>query len=101
MSIDDIDAVEINEAFAPVVLRGWRNWAPTPSGSIRTAAPSHSDIRSAAPGHDDDLATARARRPGGRYGLQTMCEAGQANVTTSNDSDRDTDALRPDHEALP
>jgi acetyl-CoA C-acetyltransferase len=80
---DDIDLVEINEAFAPVVL-AWlretgfdRNKVNVNGGAI-------------ALGHPLGATGARLmttllnelERTGGRYGLQTMCEGGgQANVT--------------------
>jgi len=82
MSIDDIDAVEINEALRPSCWRGWRNLAPTPSG--------HPNGGAIALGHPIGCTGARLmtsllhelERTGGRYGLQTMCEGGgQANVT--------------------
>ena len=49
LSIEDIDTVEINEAFAPVVRRGSRRPRPTPRRSTRAAARSRSAIRSARP----------------------------------------------------
>ncbi|MGW0036971.1 acetyl-CoA C-acetyltransferase [Gordonia sp. NPDC003376] len=83
MSIDDIDAVEINEAFAPVVL----SWL-TETG----ADPAKVNINGGAIALGHPIGATGARlmtsllheleRTGGRYGLQTMCEGGgQANVT--------------------
>jgi acetyl-CoA C-acetyltransferase len=83
MSIDDIDLVEINEAFASVVL-AWQN----ESG----ADPSKVNVNGGAIALGHPLGATGARlmttllneleRTGGRYGLQTMCEGGgQANVT--------------------
>ncbi|MFJ3962826.1 acetyl-CoA C-acetyltransferase [Streptomyces sp. NPDC090036] len=79
----DIDAVEINEAFAPVVLAWQREIAIDP----QRVNPVGGAI---ALGHPLGATGARLmttmlhhlERTGGRYGLQTMCEGGgQANVT--------------------
>lgn len=83
MSIDDIDVVEINEAFAPVVLA----WLADVN-----ADPAKVNVNGGAIalGHPIGCSGARLmttllhelERTGGRYGLQTMCEGGgQANVT--------------------
>ncbi|WP_167104375.1 acetyl-CoA C-acetyltransferase [Mycobacterium sp. DL592] len=83
MSIADIDAVEINEAFAPVVLA----WLAEIGADPETVNPNGGAI---ALGHPIGCTGARLmtsllhelERTGGRYGLQTMCEGGgQANVT--------------------
>jgi acetyl-CoA C-acetyltransferase len=83
LTIDDIDAVEINEAFAPVVLAWLRELHADPE----TVNPNGGAI---ALGHPIGATGARLmttllhhlERTGGRYGLQTMCEGGgQANVT--------------------
>jgi acetyl-CoA C-acetyltransferase len=83
MSIDDIDAVEINEAFAPVVLA----WLAELGADPKRVNPNGGAI---ALGHPIGCTGARLmtsllhelERTGGRYGLQTMCEGGgQANVT--------------------
>ncbi|MFE3000247.1 acetyl-CoA C-acetyltransferase [Nocardia sp. NPDC059246] len=83
MSIDDIDAVEINEAFAPVVLA----WLAEIGADPAKVNPNGGAI---ALGHPIGCTGARLmtsllhelERTGGRYGLQTMCEGGgQANVT--------------------
>jgi acetyl-CoA C-acetyltransferase len=83
MSIDDIDAVEINEAFAPVVLA----WLAELGADPERVNPNGGAI---ALGHPIGCTGARLmtsllhelERTGGRYGLQTMCEGGgQANVT--------------------
>ena len=83
LSIDDIDVVEINEAFAPVVL-AW----------LKELGADHSKVNpnggAISLGHPIGATGARLmtsllhelERTGGRYGLQTMCEGGgQANVT--------------------
>jgi acetyl-CoA C-acetyltransferase len=83
LSIDDIDAVEINEAFAPVVL----SWLAELNADPQRVNPNGGAI---ALGHPIGCTGARLmtsllhelERTGGRYGLQTMCEGGgQANVT--------------------
>ncbi|MEZ0072394.1 acetyl-CoA C-acetyltransferase [Planotetraspora sp. GP83] len=83
MKIDDIDGVEINEAFAPVVLA----WLKETGADPATVNPNGGAI---ALGHPLGATGARLmtsllhelERTGGRYGLQTMCEGGgQANVT--------------------
>jgi acetyl-CoA C-acetyltransferase len=83
LTIDDIDVVEINEAFASVVLAWLQETGADPEkvnpngGAIALGHPlGASGVR---------LMTtllAELERTGGRYGLQTMCEGGgQANVT--------------------
>ncbi|MEV5835646.1 acetyl-CoA C-acetyltransferase [Nocardia sp. NPDC052112] len=83
LSNDDIDAVEINEAFAPVVLA----WLAEIGADPAKVNPNGGAI---ALGHPIGATGARLmvsllhelERTGGRYGLQTMCEGGgQANVT--------------------
>lgn len=83
LSIDDIDVVEINEAFAPVVL----SWLAELGADPNKVNPNGGAI---ALGHPIGCTGARLmtsllhelERTGGRYGLQTMCEGGgQANVT--------------------
>jgi acetyl-CoA C-acetyltransferase len=83
MSMDDIDAVEINEAFASVVLA----WAKELHPDMAKVNPVGGAI---ALGHPLGATGARLmttllnhlEQTGGRYGLQTMCEGGgQANVT--------------------
>lgn len=83
LSIDDIDTVEINEAFAPVVLA----WLTELGADPTKVNPNGGAI---ALGHPIGCTGARLmtsmlhelERTEGRYGLQTMCEGGgQANVT--------------------
>lgn len=83
LSIDDIDTIEINEAFAPVVLA----WLAEIGADPAKVNPNGGAI---ALGHPIGCTGARLmtsmlhelERTGGRYGLQTMCEGGgQANVT--------------------
>ena len=83
LSIEDIDTVEINEAFAPVALA----WIAEIGADPAKVNPNGGAI---ALGHPIGCTGARLmtsmlhelERTGGRYGLQTMCEGGgQANVT--------------------
>ena len=83
MTIDDIDLVEINEAFASVVLAWLKETG---------ADPEKVNVNGGAIALGHPLGATGARlmitllheleRTGGRFGLQTMCEGGgQANVT--------------------
>ncbi|MGW0190214.1 acetyl-CoA C-acetyltransferase [Streptomyces sp. NPDC003362] len=83
LTIDDIDLVEINEAFAPVVLAWLKETG---------ADPEKVNVNGGAIALGHPLGATGARlmtsllheleRTGGRFGLQTMCEGGgQANVT--------------------
>ena len=83
MTKDDIDVVEINEAFASVVLA----WQKESGFDLAKVNPNGGAI---ALGHPLGATGCRLmtsllhelERTGGRYGLQTMCEGGgQANVT--------------------
>ena len=83
MTIKDIDAVEINEAFAPVVLAWEKEFHPDMSRVNQNGG-------AIALGHPLGCSGARLmttllgvlERTGGRYGLQTMCEGGgMANAT--------------------
>ena len=83
MSLDDIDLIEINEAFASVVLA----WAKELDVDLAKVNVNGGAI---ALGHPLGATGVRLmttllnelERTGGRYGLQTMCEGGgQANVT--------------------
>lgn len=83
MTLDEIDLVEINEAFASVVMA----WL-----AETHADPAKVNVNGGAIALGHPLGATGARlmttllaeldRSGGRYGLQTMCEGGgQANVT--------------------
>jgi acetyl-CoA acetyltransferase family protein len=83
LSLDEIDLVEINEAFASVVLAWEKEFHP----DMARVNPNGGAI---ALGHPTGCSGARLmatllnelERTGGRYGLQTMCEGGgQANAT--------------------
>ena len=83
LSLDEIDRVEINEAFAPVVLA----WQKETGADLARVNVNGGAI---ALGHPIGATGTRLmatllselERTGGRYGLQTMCEGGgQANVT--------------------
>jgi acetyl-CoA C-acetyltransferase len=83
LSLGEIDLVEINEAFAPVVLA----WQKETGADLARVNVNGGAI---ALGHPIGATGTRLmatllselERTGGRYGLQTMCEGGgQANVT--------------------
>ncbi|GAA2973994.1 acetyl-CoA acyltransferase [Microbacterium terrae] len=83
LAIDDIDAYEVNEAFAPVPLA----WAADLGADLAKLNPRGGAI---ALGHPLGASGTRLlatlvnhlEHTGGRYGLQTMCEgAGMANAT--------------------
>jgi len=83
MTLDDIDLIEINEAFASVVLA----WAQELKADLDKVNVNGGAI---ALGHPIGATGTKLmatllnelERTGGRYGLQTMCEGGgQANVT--------------------
>jgi acetyl-CoA acetyltransferase family protein len=83
LTLGDMDLVEINEAFASVVLAWEREYHP----DMEKVNPNGGAI---AIGHPTGCSGARLmatllselERTGGRYGLQTMCEGGgQANAT--------------------
>ena len=83
MKLADIDLVEINEAFASVVL-AWQKECGADLDRVNVNG------GAIALGHPLGATGARLmttllgelERTGGRYGLQTMCEGGgQANVT--------------------
>jgi acetyl-CoA C-acetyltransferase len=83
MTLNDIDLVEINEAFASVVLA----WAKDTGADLGKVNVNGGAI---ALGHPIGATGTKLmatllnelERTGGRYGLQTMCEGGgQANVT--------------------
>jgi acetyl-CoA acyltransferase len=83
LKIDELDAIECNEAFASIVLRWAREFHPDPArlnprgGAIAIGHPlGASGVRMTATLLNQLEAT------GGRLGLQTMCEGGgQANCT--------------------
>ncbi|MGU3292450.1 thiolase family protein [Williamsia sp. M5A3_1d] len=83
LTIGDIDLFEVNEAFSPVVLA----WAHDTGADL---AKTNVNGGAIALGHPLGASGARLmttmvnalHQTGGRYGLQTMCEAGgQANAT--------------------
>ena len=91
LTLDDIDLVEVNEAFAPVVL-AWQRETGADSDRVNVNG------GAIALGHPLGATGARLmttllhelERTGGRYGLQTMCEGGgQANVTIIENLRRD------------
>jgi acetyl-CoA acetyltransferase len=83
LSMDDIDLVEINEAFASVVLAWEKEHHPDMSrvnvngGAIALGHPLGASGAKLMATLLNEL-----ERTGGRYGLQTMCEGGGlANAT--------------------
>ena len=77
LTLDDIDLVEINEAFAPVVLA----WAKEHHPDLDKVNVNGGAIAIGHPlGCSGSRLTAtllcELERTGGRYGLQTMCEGG-------------------------
>jgi acetyl-CoA C-acetyltransferase len=83
LTVADIDAFEVNEAFAPVVLA----WSAETGASLERTNPNGGAI---ALGHPLGATGAitmtklvhELHQRGGRFGLQTMCEGGgQANAT--------------------
>ena len=83
LTIDDIDLVEINEAFVPVVL-AWQRETGADLSRVNVNG------GAVALGHPLGATGARLTTTllhtledtGGRYGLQTMCEGGgMANAT--------------------
>jgi acetyl-CoA C-acetyltransferase len=83
LTMADIDLVEINEAFAPVIL-AWQRETGADLSKVNVNG------GAIALGHPLGATGARLmttllyelERTGGRYGLQTMCEGGgTANVT--------------------
>jgi acetyl-CoA C-acetyltransferase len=83
MTIDDIDLVEINEAFAPVVLAWMRELcADHAKVNVNGGAIALGHPLGATGGRLMTTLLHELERTGGRFGLQTMCEGGgQANVT--------------------
>jgi acetyl-CoA C-acetyltransferase len=83
MKLDDIDLVEINEAFASVVLAWLADTGADPAKvNVNGGAISLGHPLGATGARLMTTLLAELERTGGRYGLQTMCEGGgQANVT--------------------
>ncbi|WP_370324143.1 acetyl-CoA C-acyltransferase [Euzebya sp.] len=83
MSIDDIDAFEVNEAFAPVVL-AWQaeTGADLDRVNVNGGAIANGHPLGASGGKLMATLVNVLEQTGGRYGLQTMCEGGgMANAT--------------------
>jgi acetyl-CoA C-acetyltransferase len=80
MTLDQIDLVEINEAFAPVVLAG-EGAPPRHEQGERERRRSRSVTRSVVRAPDGD-ARQRARAQRRPLGPQTMCEGGGMASTT-------------------
>jgi acetyl-CoA C-acetyltransferase len=83
MSLDQIDLVEINEAFASVVLAWFKETGfPHEKTNVNGGAIALGHPLGATGTRLMTTMLHELERTGGRYGLQTMCEGGgQANVT--------------------
>ena len=83
MALGDIDLVEINEAFASVVLAWLKETGADPARvNVNGGAIALGHPLGATGARLMTSLLAELERTGGRYGLQTMCEGGgQANVT--------------------
>ncbi len=83
MTMDDIDVVEINEAFAPVPLAWLKEIGyPHEKTNVNGGAIALGHPLGATGTKLMTTLLHELERSGGRYGLQTMCEGGgQANVT--------------------
>ncbi|MEU5438434.1 acetyl-CoA C-acetyltransferase [Streptomyces sp. NPDC020719] len=83
LTIDAIDLVEINEAFAPVVLAWLKETGADPAKvNVNGGAIALGHPLGATGAKLMTTLVHELERTGGRYGLQTMCEGGgQANVT--------------------
>ena len=83
MTIDQMDLVEINEAFASVVLAWLADSGADPDRvNVNGGAIALGHPLGATGARLMTTLLAELERRGGRYGLQTMCEGGgQANVT--------------------
>ncbi|MET8949445.1 acetyl-CoA C-acetyltransferase [Streptomyces sp. NPDC004393] len=83
LTIDHIDLVEINEAFAPVVLAWLKETGADPEKvNVNGGAIALGHPLGATGAKLMTTLLHELERTGGRFGLQTMCEGGgQANVT--------------------
>ncbi len=83
MTLDDIDLVEINEAFASVVLAWLKETGADPEKvNVNGGAIALGHPLGATGAKLMTTLLHELERTGGRFGLQTMCEGGgQANVT--------------------
>jgi acetyl-CoA C-acetyltransferase len=83
LTLDQIDLVEINEAFAPVVLAWMKELGADPTKvNVNGGAIALGHPLGATGARLMTTMLAELERRGGRYGLQTICEGGgQANVT--------------------
>jgi len=83
MKIQDIDLVEINEAFAPVPMAWLKDMDyPTDQTNVNGGAISLGHPIGATGTKLMTTLLYELERTNGKYGLQTMCEGGgQANVT--------------------
>ena len=77
LTLDQIDLIELNEAFAAQVLACMKELPIDPDASTSTAAPSRSAIRWAAPARSSTATLVHEmHRRKARYGMVTMCVGG-------------------------
>ena len=76
LAVEDLDVIELNEAFAAQALAVMRELELPARGRIPTAAVSRSATRSAPRAHSHREGAARAAAHRGRYALVTMCIGG-------------------------
>src|SRR5205807_5544763 len=77
LSLDDVDLVEINEAFASVVLAWQRETgADLEKVNVNGGAVAIGHPLGASGARLTTVLLHELERTGGRYGLQTMCEGG-------------------------
>ncbi|HZO71582.1 MAG TPA: thiolase family protein [Ktedonobacteraceae bacterium] len=77
LKLDQIDLVEINEAFASVVLAWKREWKPDMSKvNVNGGAVAIGHPLGASGARLTTFLLNELERTGGRYGLQTICEGG-------------------------
>lgn len=77
LTLDQIDLVEINEAFASVVLAWKREWKPDMSKvNVNGGAVAIGHPLGASGARLTTVLLNELERTGGRYGLQTICEGG-------------------------
>ncbi|HEU5230922.1 MAG TPA: thiolase family protein [Ktedonobacteraceae bacterium] len=77
LTLDQIDLVEINEAFASVVLAWKREWKPDMSKvNVNGGAVAIGHPLGASGARLTTFLLNELERTGGRYGLQTICEGG-------------------------
>lgn len=97
LALGDIDAFEVNEAFAPVVLAWLAETGADPARvNVNGGATAIGHPLGASGGRLLATLLGVLEQTGGRFGLQTMCEAGGlANATIIERLDGRSDGRRP------